>query len=66
MPSDGAHITCAEHVERSGIAICHHAKGLRGRFHIDCLPISVQNENHCFIQDVAHSVFGLSVLAKNR
>ena len=66
LPSDRAHVTCAKHVERGSIAVCHHAKGLRGRLHIDCLPISVQNENHCFIQDVAHSVFRLCVLAKNR
>src|SRR5271166_2096945 len=42
VPPDGAHVACAEHVERSSIAICHHAKGLRGRLHIDCLPISVK------------------------
>src|SRR3984893_8450418 len=43
LPFHGAHIAAANHVERSGIPICHHAKSLRRRFGIDRLPISVQH-----------------------
>ena len=57
LPSDRAHIAGAKHIEGSRVAVCHHAKGLGRRLHIDRLPISIQNKNRCFIQDVIHTVF---------
>ena len=57
LPSNRAHVAGAKHVEGSRVAVCHHAKGLRRRLHIDRLPISIQYENRCFVQDVIHTVF---------
>src|ERR1700722_8870858 len=66
LPPNRAHIASAKHVEGSRVAVCHHAKGLCRRLHVDRLPISVQYENRCFVQDVIHTVFCRYVLAKNR
>ncbi len=53
-PTDWTHIASVLNIESRGVAICHHAKGLCRRFHIDRLPISVQNENRRFVQNVIH------------
>jgi hypothetical protein len=57
LPFDRPHIAAANHIECSGITICHHAKSLCRRFGVDCLPISIQHKNRRFVQDVVHTGF---------